>query len=97
MSLGKSTEKVKRKLKSAASKNARDDHGQNHPRRKTEILLINVVTKQRDRRWSWLGHALHMPEHRLVRQVLVNCVKLTHDTIFADVPNLSIENVTKTT
>ncbi len=56
---------------------------------------INVVTKARDRRWSWLGHVLRMPEHRLVRQVLLNCVKPTHETIFADVPNLSIENATK--
>ncbi len=36
-----------------------------------------------------------MPEHCLVRQVLLNCVKPTHDTLFADVPNLSIENATK--
>ncbi len=36
-----------------------------------------------------------MPEHRLVRQVLLNCVKPTHETLFADVPNLSIENSTK--
>ncbi len=36
---------------------------------------INVVVKARDRRWSSLGHVLRMPEHRLVRQVLLNCVK----------------------
>ncbi len=47
------------------------------------------------RRWSWLGHVLRMPEHRLVRQVLLNCVKPTHETLFADVPNISIENATK--
>ncbi len=35
-----------------------------------------------------------MPEHRLVRQVLLKCVKPTHETLFADVPNLSIENAT---
>ncbi len=56
---------------------------------------INVVTKSRDRRWSWLGRVLRIPEHRLVRQVLLNCVKLTHETLFADVPNPSIENATK--
>ncbi len=44
---------------------------------------------------QWLGHVLRMPEHRLVRQVLLNCVKLTHETLFADEPNLSIENATK--
>ncbi len=31
---------------------------------------------------------------RLV-EVLLNCVKPTHETLFADVPNLSIENATK--
>ncbi len=41
------------------------------------------------------GHVLRMPEHRLVRQVLLNCVRPTHETLFADVPNLSIENATK--
>ncbi len=33
---------------------------------------INVVLKARDRRWSWLGHGVHMPEHRLVSRVLLN-------------------------
>ncbi len=56
---------------------------------------INVVMKARDRRWSWLGHVLRMPEDRLVREVLLNCVKPTHEMLFADVPNLSIENSTK--
>ncbi len=31
----------------------------------------------------------------LVHQVLLNCIKPTHETLFADVPNLSIENATK--
>ncbi len=48
----------------------------------------------RDRRWSWLGHILRMLEHRLTRKVLLNCVKPTHETLFADVPNLCIENGT---
>ncbi len=38
---------------------------------------------------------LRFPEHRLVRQVLLNCAKPTHETLFGDVPNLSIENATK--
>ncbi len=37
--------------------------------------LLNVVMQARDSRWSWLGHVLRMPEHRLVRQVQFNCVK----------------------
>ncbi len=56
---------------------------------------INLVMKARDRRWSWLGHVLRMPKHRLVRQVLLNRVKHTHETLFVDVQNLGIENATK--
>ncbi len=88
------TEKVKRKLDGAASKMLATITGrtiQEEARNPT----INVVMKARDRGWSWLGHVLRMPEHRLVRQVLLNCVKPTHETLFADVPNLSIENATK--
>ncbi len=36
-----------------------------------------------------------MPEHGLVRQVLLNCARPTHETLVAGVPNLSIENATK--
>ncbi len=39
---------------------------------------INVVMKAPDRRRSWLGHVLRMPEHRLVRQILSHCVRPTH-------------------
>ncbi len=53
------------------------------------------IDEARDRRWSWLGHFFRMLEHRLVRQVLLNCVRPTHETRFADEPNLSIENATK--
>ncbi len=87
-------EKVKRKLNGAASKMLATITGrtiQEEARNRT----INVAMKARDRRWSWLGHVLRMPEHRLVRQVLLNCVRPTHETLFADVPNLSIENATK--
>ncbi len=75
----KTTEKVKRKLNGAASK-----------------MLATITGRTiQDRRWSWLRHVLRMPEHRLVREVLLNCVKPTHETLFADVPNLSIENATE--
>ncbi len=40
---------------------------------------------RRQRRRTW----------RRLLQVLLNCVKPTHETLFADVPNLSIENATK--
>ncbi len=52
---------------------------------------VNVVLKARDRRWSWLGHVLHMSEHRLVLRVLRNCAKITHETLFADIPNLNVD------
>ncbi len=48
-------------------------------------------TLQFDRRLSWLGHVLRMPEHRLVRRVLPNYVKPTHETLFADVPYLNVD------
>ncbi len=60
--------------------------------RKARYPTINVVMNARDRRWSWLGHVLRIPEHRLVRQVLLNCVK---PALLADVLNLCIENATK--
>ncbi len=50
----------------------------------------------RNRRWSWLGHVLRMAEHRLVRQVLLNCVRPTQETLFADVPNLNYRKRYKT-
>ncbi len=92
----KMTEKVKRKLNGVASKMHATITGrtiQEEARNPT----INVVMKAWDRRWSWLGHVLRkrMPENGLVRQVLSNCVKPTHETLFADVPILSIENATK--
>ncbi len=88
------TEKVKRKLNGAASKTLATITGRTI-QEEARNTTINVVMKARDRRWSWLGHVLCMPEHRLVRQVLLNCIRPTHETLFADVPNLSIENATK--
>ncbi len=88
------TEKVKRKLNSAASMMLATITGRTMEE-EARNPTIHVVMKARDRRWSWLGHVLSMPEHRLLRKVLLNCVKPTHETIFADVPSLSIENTTE--
>ncbi len=88
------TEKVKHKLNGAASKMLATITGrtiQEEARNPT----INVVMKAQDRTRSLLGRVLLMPEHRLVRKVLLNYVKPTHETLFADIPNLSIENATK--
>ncbi len=76
-------ESGERKLNGAASKMLATITGrtiQEEARNPT----INVVMKARDRRWSRLGHVLRMPEHRLVRQVLLNCVRPTHETLFAE-------------
>ncbi len=51
---------------------------------------VNIALKARDRRWSWLGHALRMPEHRLGRRVLLNSVKPTNETLFADIQTYTI-------
>ncbi len=88
------TEKVKPKLNGAASKMLATITGRTI-QEEARNLTINIVMKAHDRRWSWLGHVLRMPEHRLVRQVLLNCVRPTHETLFADLPNLSMENATK--
>ncbi len=45
---------------------------------------LDVVMRARDRRWNWLGHFLRLEEHRVIRQVLMNCVKPTPDSIFGD-------------
>ncbi len=52
---------------------------------------ISVASKARDRRWSWLGHVLRTPEHCLMRRVLLKCAKPTHETLFAEVPNLNVD------
>ncbi len=56
---------------------------------------INVALKARDRRFSWLGRVLRMPASRLVRRVLLNCVKSTKEELFAHVPNPNIDYAIK--
>ncbi len=48
----------------------------------TLVLLIFVILMLVP---LMLVHVLRMSEHRLMRQVLLNCVKPTHETLFADV------------
>ncbi len=45
---------------------------------------INVLLRARDLRSNWLGHILRMDEGRIVRQVLLNCVKPTQESILVD-------------
>ncbi len=51
----------------------------------------NIQMNMRDRRWSWLGHVLRMDEDRLVRNVLLNCVQPTKESLFGDIPDLDVE------
>ncbi len=55
------TEKVKRKLNGAASKMLATITGRTI-QQEARNPTINAVMKARDRRWSWLGHVLRMPE-----------------------------------
>ncbi len=57
----------------------------------TRNPTINVLVKVGDRRWSWQGHVLRMPEHRLVRRVLLNCAKPAPETLFADSRKLNVD------
>ncbi len=41
-----------------------------------------------DGRWNWLGRILRLEEHRVIRQVPMNYVKPTLDSLFGDVPDL---------
>ncbi len=56
---------------------------------------LNALMRARDRRWSWVRHAIREEQHRVVRPVLLNCVKPTRDSLFGDVadlyPNKAIE------
>ncbi len=47
--------------------------------------------RARDQRWNWLGHILRMEGHRLTRQVLLQCLKLTPESILGDVSGLEIQ------
>ncbi len=45
---------------------------------------INGLLPVRELRCNWLGHVLRMDERRTARQVLLNCVKPTPESIFGD-------------
>ncbi len=90
----KMTEKVERKLYGAVSKMLATIAGRTI-QEESRNTTGNVVMKARDGRWSCAGHVQRMPENRLVHQVLFNCVRPTHETLFADVPNINTENAAK--
>ncbi len=43
---------------------------------------VNVLSRARNLRWNWVGHILRMDERQTTRQVLLNCVKPTLESIF---------------
>ncbi len=49
-----------------------------------------VDAAARDRRWNWLGQVLRTEENRIIRKILLSCVKPTPKSIFGDVPDLNI-------
>ncbi len=50
----------------------------------SRMRSISVLIRAIDLRWNWLGHILRMDERRTVRQVLLNCVKPTLESILGD-------------
>ncbi len=52
---------------------------------------VDVVMRARDQRWNWLGHILGMEGHRLTRQVLLQGVTPTPESILGDVSGLEIQ------
>ncbi len=51
-------------------------------------LTLDVVMRAGDRRWNWLGHTLGLEGQRIIRQVLMNCVRPIPDLLFGDVLDL---------
>ncbi len=49
---------------------------------------LDVMMTVRDRRWNWRGHILRVEEHRVIRRVLMNCVRPSPDSLFGDAPEL---------
>ncbi len=55
----------------------------------------NILLNMRDRGWSWLAHILRMDGDRLVRKVLLNCVKPEKEPLHGDISVLNVEKVSK--
>ncbi len=54
---------------------------------------VDVLLRARDLRWNWLGHVRRMGERRLIRQMLLNCVTSTPESVFRDLIEPSIDAV----
>ncbi len=86
----KLTQAVRRKLNSNASKMLSRITGRTIADEARQPS-VDVVMCARDQRWNWLGHILRMEGHRLTRQVLLQCVKPTPESILGDISGLEIQ------
>ncbi len=50
----------------------------------------------RDPRLCWNGHILRMDDDRLVRKVLLNCVKPEKESLYGEIPSRSVEKAIET-
>ncbi len=83
----KLTAQARRKLNGTVSKMLSGITGRTIADEAREQTL-DVMMRARDRRWNWLGHVLRLEEHRVIRRVLMNCVRPTPDSLFGDIPDL---------
>ncbi len=51
---------------------------------------LHVLMRVRDRHLKDLGYILRVEEHRVTRQVLLQCVKPATESLFGDVPDLDV-------
>ncbi len=52
---------------------------------------VDVLMRAREQRWNRMGQILRIEGHRLTRQVLLQCVKRTPESILGDVSGLEIQ------
>lgn len=84
------TDRVKLKLNSTVSKMTAKITGRSIAD-EARTPSINVVLIARDLRWNWLGHILRVGKERLIRQVPLDCVTPTPDSILGNIPNLYVQ------
>ncbi len=53
--------------------------------------MLDVVMSARDTRWNWFDDIFRLDQHRIIRQVLLNCASATPDSLVDDVPRKAAE------
>ncbi len=51
-------------------------------------MTLDVVMRARNRRWNSPNHIFCLEEHRVIEEVLFNCVTSPKDSIFGEFPDL---------